>query len=85
MKVLYFTSPTCAPCKSLKPVAQEVSLKTGIPIEYIDISQNMEAIKSFNITGVPTLIGINSGQIRFRHTGVLSKQSLEHYFKLVSI
>lgn len=83
MKVLYFTSPTCGPCKSLKPIAEQVSLESGIPIEFIDISQNMEAIKTFNITGVPTLIGMSNGQIRFRHTGVTSKQSLKHYFDLI--
>jgi len=83
MKVLYFTSPTCGPCKSLKPIAQQVSLETGVPIEYIDVSQNMDAARSYNVTGVPTLIGLNNGQIKFRHTGMTSKQNLKNYFDKV--
>tara|TARA_R110000868_G_scaffold424_2_gene3384 strand:+ start:138 stop:389 length:252 start_codon:yes stop_codon:yes gene_type:complete len=82
MKVLYFTSQTCAPCKTLKPIAQEVSLETGVPIEFIDVAQNMPLAQSYRVTSVPTLIAVSNGQVKWRHTGLASKQSLKHYFSI---
>jgi len=82
MKVLYFTSQTCAPCKTLKPIALEVSLETGVPIDFIDVAQNMTLAQNYKVTSVPTLIAVNNGQVKWRHTGMTTKQSLTHYFNI---
>lgn len=83
MKVLYFTAEWCNPCKTLKPVAQQVSAETGVPIEFVDIDSQRELVQSMGISGVPTLIGISNNQVKFRHTGVTSKQALKNLFSQI--
>lgn len=83
MKVLYFTAGWCAPCKALKPIAQEASLETGVPIQFIDIEQDESQRSAYGIASVPTLIGINQGEIKFRHTGMTNKQVLKNLFNSI--
>jgi thioredoxin 1 len=83
MKVLYFTAAWCAPCKALKPIAQEASLETGVPIQFIDIEQNRDQVSTYGISSVPTLIGVNQGEVKFRHTGMTNKQNLKNLFNTI--
>lgn len=83
MKVLYFTAGWCAPCKALKPIAQEASIETGVPIQFIDIEQNKDQVASYGISSVPTLIGVNGDQVKFRHTGMTNKQNLKNMFNSI--
>jgi thioredoxin 1 len=81
MKVMYFTATWCAPCKALKPIAQQVSAETGVPIDFIDVDQSRAQATSMQVSSVPTLIGVDSlGTIKFRHTGMTSKQQLKNLF-----
>ena len=41
-KVLYFSTTWCGPCKTFKPVVQQVSQETGIPVTYLDADQDQE-------------------------------------------
>jgi thioredoxin 1 len=81
MKVMYFTANWCAPCKALKPLAQQVSSETGVPVQFIDVDEQIDYVKNMNITSVPTLIGIEGGQTIFRHTGMISKGELKSLFQ----
>ena len=84
MKVIYFTASWCGPCKSLKPVAQEVSMETGVPLDFVDVDQNRETAMSMQVSSVPTLIGVDQlGTIKFRHTGLANKQALKQLFNKV--
>lgn len=84
MKVLYFTASWCGPCKSLKPVAQEVSLETGVPIDFVDVDANKDKALAMQVSSVPTLIGVDKlGTVKFRHTGLTSKQSLKQLFNKI--
>lgn len=82
MKVLYFSTPWCGPCKALKPIVQSVSSETGIQVEYIDAQLQPNIAATYSITSVPTIIGLDSfGGVKFRHTGMTSKQQIESLFK----
>ena len=48
-KVLYFSTAWCGPCKTFKPVVQQVSQETGIPVTYLDADQDQEMAKKYNI------------------------------------
>lgn len=80
MKLLKFFSPTCGPCKVLDKNLQEA----GIQYENIDITDenNEELITKYNITSVPTLLGIDdNGNSVLRNRGILSVNDLIKYFK----
>lgn len=84
MKVMYFTAAWCAPCKALKPIAQQVSLETGVPIDFVDVDQNKQHAMNMQVSSVPTLIGVDKlGNIKFRHTGMTSKQTLKNLFNSI--
>lgn len=53
-KIIRFTSPTCAPCKTIAKTLESMNL--SIPIEVIDISVHPEYIDDYDIRGVPTLV-----------------------------
>jgi thioredoxin 1 len=80
MKILKFFSPTCGPCKVLDRNLQEA----GIQYESIDITDdnNEELITKYNITSIPTLLGVDDeGNAVLRNKGVVSTQDLIKYFK----
>ena len=80
MKILKFFSPTCGPCKVLDKNLQEA----GIQYENIDITDNNneELLTKYNITSVPTLLGIdNEGNTILKNKGIISTQDLIKYFK----
>ena len=58
MKLLKFTSQTCAPCKELTKVLYDL-----LPVDFnhielieIDVTVDKEAARDWNLKGVPTLI-----------------------------
>jgi thioredoxin 1 len=84
MKVIYFTAEWCGPCKALKPIALQVSQETAVPIDFVDVDRNKDKAVAMQVSSVPTLIGVDSiGTIKFRHTGMASKQALKNLFNKV--
>lgn len=78
-KVMYFSTATCAPCKALKPIVQEVASELGAQVEYIDASQS-PLTETFKVTAVPTIIVIKNGIPATRHTGMATKQQIKSLF-----
>jgi len=78
-KVMYFSTPTCAPCRTLKPIVQDVAREVGAEIEYVDAQQS-PLTESFRVTAVPTLIVFKNGLPAKRHTGMATKQEIKSLF-----
>lgn len=80
MKLLKFYAEWCGPCKMLSKVIEDAkSDLTGlmINIEEIDIDENMEVAKQYNVRGVPTLILVEeSGQEVRRKSGYMNEAEL---------
>lgn len=53
-KFLYFTAKWCGPCKMLAPVMEELAQE--YTIEKIDIDENSDAVATYNVMSVPTII-----------------------------
>ena len=80
MKIIKFFSPTCGPCKVLDKNLQEAEIQ----YENIDITDNNneELLTKYNITSVPTLLGVdNEGNTILKNKGIISTQDLIKYFK----
>lgn len=75
MKLLKFFATWCAPCKGLSMTMNGMELP--VPVEEIDIDQNMDMARKYNVRGVPTLVLVdeNGGVIR-QQAGNLSKEQI---------
>ena len=54
-RLILFTSPTCGPCRMVKPLVRKVE-NEGTEVQYIDITEDIENTNLFDITSVPTII-----------------------------
>lgn len=61
-KMLDFTATWCPPCKMMAPIITEIEKKYEgkIVIEKVDIDQNRELAQQYEITGVPTLVFLDT-------------------------
>lgn len=75
--VLYFTATWCGPCKTFKPAVQEVDAELGLGIRFIDVDQQRDMAQRYGISGVPTIIVENGGNVVYRNSGVMSKPQLK--------
>ncbi|MCW3080092.1 thioredoxin [Segetibacter sp.] len=78
-----FHAEWCGPCKTMKPVLEELRQMMGdqIRILKIDVDKNPKLASSLNISGVPTLILFKHGQTLWRQSGVLSAKQLQSIVK----
>lgn len=77
MKVLKFQASWCQPCKMLSRVIEDAKDQINIPIEEIDIDENMETAKRYNVRGVPALIVVDEmGEIVRSKSGYMNEKDL---------
>ena len=75
--LVVFKATWCQPCKGLSMVLANTDL--GIPVNTIDVDQDVTAVKEYAITGVPTLLLIEDNQVVKRKTGMMTAEQLKEF------
>jgi thioredoxin 1 len=74
--VFYFTADWCNPCKTVKPIVEEINKDSIIKFKIIDVDSEIDLAKSFEIKSVPTFILIEDGNVINRISGAQTKEKL---------
>jgi thiol-disulfide isomerase/thioredoxin len=78
--ILYFTTPTCAPCKTIqRPALQQVRTKLGDRLQIIEVDavSQPDLASAWNVLSVPTTYIIDAkGQPRHVNHGVAVAEKL---------
>ena len=78
----------CIPCKLMKPILDELKLdyKEQFKVTFIDVWENPDEAKKYNITLIPTQIFYDaSGKELARHEGFFSKEDILDKWKELGI
>lgn len=74
IKVMKFSAAWCGPCRTLKPVFEDVkSGFSNVVFEDVDVDENFELAGKYGIRSVPTVIIEKDGVEVERFLGVQSK------------
>ena len=69
----YFSATWCGPCKSFKPVMNEI-VSEGYSVQFIDIDQSPNTATQYNVMSVPTVVIEENGSEVDRFVGAIPKQ-----------
>jgi thioredoxin 1 len=74
-----FWSPTCAPCRSLAPILEELAEENegDATIAKVNTAQYPALVTKFGIDTLPTLLFFYQGRVVERMVGVPSKHKLQ--------
>ena len=80
--LVQFSASWCAPCRSLKPVIEEISneMSNKLNFFYMDIDSSPSTPTLFGIRGVPTLILFDEkGEVKGTKVGSTNKANVQEF------
>ena len=82
MKVLKFYADWCGPCKALTQVINNAGEKITIPVENVNIDENIFLAQEFKVRSVPTMVLVDDGENEIkRHVGLVNEEKLLEFLK----
>ena len=88
VKAYYFWSPTCRPCKVIKPNVEELrGIFTGTEFRFINIYEDREGLGGqFQISVVPTMVVVSTDAAgKLLYTGKHSGTDMLGYYRILRI
>ena len=73
--IKYFSATWCGPCKTFKPVMNEVAGE-GHSVQFIDIDQSQDLAAKYGVRSVPTTVIEENGIEVDRFIGAIPKQQV---------
>ncbi len=73
-----FWAPWCGPCRKLGPVLEDIesSFEGKIKVVKINADENLEIMKKFSVSGLPSLLVFKNGEAVERMAGLIPKSSI---------
>lgn len=82
MKVLKFYADWCGPCKGLTEVIKNAGDKITIPVENVNIDENIFLAQEFRVRSVPTMVLVDDTENEIkRHVGLVNEEKLLEFLK----
>jgi thioredoxin 1 len=83
MKAIKFYAEWCGPCKGLSMVIAGAADKITIPIENVDIDQNIMESVQYGVRSVPTMVLLdeNGAELK-RQVGSMNEKQLLEFLKV---
>lgn len=78
-KVLKFSATWCGPCKMMAKIFDEI--ETSIEVQNVDVDENSELTKKYNIRGVPTLVMVDDDIEIKRRVGVADASEIKNWLE----
>lgn len=78
-KLLDLGAAKCVPCKMMAPILDEMTetFAASLEVEFIDVWENPDAAKSYEIRMIPTQIFFDAeGKELFRHEGFFAREDM---------
>ena len=74
--IVDFWAEWCGPCKMVAPVLDELSKEHGVNLVKINVDEDTELAKDFNITSIPMILLVENGQVVKQIMGAKPKFAL---------
>jgi len=73
-----FWAPWCGPCKVMSPIVDELASEMdGVTIGKVNVDENGELARQFNVLSIPTFIVFKGGQVVEQFSGSMPKEALK--------
>ena len=77
IKILYFTSATCRPCKQFLPIAESVCKMLELDFEIVSVDEHPDKARYYSVSSVPTTMITKNNQIMNSIVGATSRYDYE--------
>ena len=73
-----FWAPWCGPCKVMSPIVEELASEMdSVMITKVNVDENPDLARQFNILSIPTFLIFKGGQVVEQFSGSMSKEALK--------
>ena len=80
-------APSCVECRAMQPHldATAAQFSDTVDLVRVNAAANPDVVRTLNVMGTPTLIGVHRGVQVFRFTGRRSRAELSDLFRAVAV
>ncbi len=77
--LLYFWADWCGPCRLVSPSVEAVANEYSdqLKVLKLEVDPNPEAVKTYQVEGVPALRLIQNDTVQWSHEGAITKDQLK--------